>query len=114
MGFDKKNINKNGDLCKRGESSKFYCGKLMNAKCGCCVGYCGPGNGCNCKGCMAMDVEYRGLGKGLLVNREGFTAQIINAQFYCGRSVCNPDNKNQCNSCKILTSLKNTRYEGLY
>jgi len=114
--------NMKGIEAKLGASGKFYCGgKLEGNKC-CCDGNCGPTDGCNCKSCMMLDIQTRGLGKGYWVNREGFTCRKGNGgRVYCGRKTsrgfvsfyCGPDNGDNCQACRILESQLPARYQGV-
>ncbi|KAL4477348.1 hypothetical protein ABPG72_002342 [Tetrahymena utriculariae] len=76
--------NSTGHTCNIGITSKFYCGKSAGFKCNICTGTCGPMNGCNCINCMELDIKYRKLDKGALVNGEGRIAFFKNGSFYCG------------------------------
>lgn len=119
--------NKYGRAARLGESGKYYCaGKLdENIRCcGCCNGHCGPKNGCNCKGCMELDIAARQLPQHWYVNRQGATARRSkeNGRMYCGRCVlmrtlecdgyCGPDDGPNCESCAILELHLTTRYDG--
>jgi hypothetical protein len=108
--------NKFNRKARLGSSGKFYCGgELDGARCFCCNGRCGPSNGCNCSGCMLLDVQKRKLPRGWLVNRDGASARCSPqspTQFYCGRMVmannprtdgyCGPTNGEQCPACQKL------------
>ena len=68
--------NKFGRYARLGSSGKFYCGgELDGLRCTCCNGHCGPSNGCNCSGCMILDVQKKRLPPGWLVNCEGASAR---------------------------------------
>jgi len=96
-----------------GANAKFYCGGALDGQygCQCCYGACKP-NGCNCSGCMQLDLKSRNLPKGWLVNRDGCLAQYINGVFYCGRNspidlafnfgVCSPLLSPNCLACRAL------------
>lgn len=107
-----------------GKSGKYYCTGFLDDKCNCCSGKCGPDDGCNCSGCMKLDVEARGLPRKYLVNREGFTARRGNTdKFYCGRKCiigipfcdgyCGPENGPSCPSCQTLDDQSKSRYKEL-
>lgn len=108
-----------------GSTGKYYCtGRLDGNRCFCCNGSCGPTHGCNCSGCMELDIKYRRLPKGWLVNSDGFAAKKSpqTALFYCGRKVmptnnmcdgyCGPNNGPNCESCQRLDyqAAPNGRY----
>jgi uncharacterized protein YfkK (UPF0435 family) len=118
-----KQINEFSRLARLGKTGKYYCsGRLDGLKCNCCDGYCGPSTGCNCSGCMKLDIKYRGLSKGWLVNREGFVSKKSpeTELFYCGRKVmpidhhcdgfCGPNNGPNCKACTILDIQAKSRY----
>lgn len=63
---EKKNFDER--VSRIGKTGKYYCGQKMN-KCDCCNGECGPSDGCNCVGCMALDIEARKLPKWHFVNQ---------------------------------------------
>ena len=110
--------NKNGVVARLGKTGKFYCGKQLEGKC-CCDGNCGPTDGCNCKGCMALDIQTRGLEKGYWVNREGFVCRKgETGKVYCGRKnygnfYCGPDRGENCGACKTLEGQLTWRYNGV-
>ena len=55
-----KRVNSRGYEARFEKSGKYYCGKnLDGSKCKCCNGYCGPTSGCNCSGCMKLDLNSR-------------------------------------------------------
>jgi hypothetical protein len=107
-----------------GSTGKFYCGgKLDGDPCTCCNGYCGPSSGCNCSGCMLLDVQKRKLSHGWLVNCEGASARcslLEPTKFYCGRKVmtndsrtdgyCGPTSGEQCSACEKLNEQQYERY----
>ena len=77
---------------------------------------------CNCVACMKLDIEARKLGKGYLVNNEGFTARKgTTGKYYCGRKIgnsignwdgyCGPTNGDNCKPCKTLDKLGHIRYK---
>ncbi len=119
-----KTRNKFGRYARLGSSGKFYCGgELDGSRCACCNGRCGPSNGCNCSGCMLLDVQKQKLPRGWLVNREGASARCSPenpTKFYCGRMVmthdirtdgyCGPTNGEQCNACLKLNEQQYRRY----
>lgn len=119
--------NKFGREARLGESGKFYCGgRLDGLKCKCCDGSCGPTNGCNCSGCMLLDVQKKQLPRGWLVNRDGASARCSPEEptkFYCGRRVmthdvftdgyCGPTDGNQCQACFKLNE-QNRRYAQIW
>ncbi|RNA05305.1 E3 ubiquitin- ligase SINA-like 4 [Brachionus plicatilis] len=82
-----------------GKSGKYYCGQKLDGACRlgglsrrCCDGICGPADGCNCSECMMLDIKYRCLTKGWLVNKEGFRARRSQTGlFYCGRKCMEND-----------------------
>lgn len=79
--------NSKGVLARLGKNGKYYCGqRIEGPRCGCCDGYCGPINGCNCDACMMLDIELRKLPQGCLVNNQGRLAQInsTNGYYSCG------------------------------
>lgn len=110
-------------IAKLGETGKYYCGGRLDFVCNCCNGSCGPDNGCNCSGCMELDIKSRGLPKGWLVNREGYASKksIENGRFYCGRKVISSSHNCgspsllsfNCASCKKLDSQSNAGYSRL-
>jgi hypothetical protein len=80
--------NSAGNKARLGQTGKYYCGGRLDTKCGCCDGSCGPTNGCNCRACMALDLQSRQLPKGYLVNKEGRTVRRgVQDKFYCGSKV---------------------------
>jgi hypothetical protein len=101
-------VNRFGKVARLGSTGKYYCGgNLDGPRCKCCDGYCGPESGCNCSGCIELDIKARNLPKGWLVNREGFVCRKGEQnRFYCGRKVlisvqgcdgyCGPTNGPQC------------------
>jgi hypothetical protein len=100
-----------------GSSGKFYCGsKLDGPKCGCCNGYCGPTNGCNCSECMKLDVMRLGLPRGYLLNTDGKVCWKEGNHFVCNSLTYYPGNRcnegNWCNSCQNMLSVQ-ARYEDL-
>jgi len=109
--------NSRGYSARLGYTGKYYCGRSLDFTCSCCNRNCGPGNGCNCTGCMKLDIEARKLPKGFLVNREGFVCRKgTTGQFYCGRKMqtydprlcdgyCGPTNGPSCGSCRIINSI---------
>lgn len=113
-----------GRGARLGSTGKFYCtGRLDGFRCSCCNGQCGPTNGCNCSGCMLLDVQKRKLSRGWLVNSDGASARCSPEEptkFYCGRRVmthdrrtngyCGPTNGNQCDACLKLTNQQHRRY----
>jgi len=118
----------NGSKARLGSNGKFYCGNPLDGRmCGCCDGYCGPVDGCNCSGCMELDLKLRKLPKGWLVNSDGFpsTKCLDNGVFYCGRRViidvlecdgfCGPIDGPNCLACQKLHSQSNHngRYSNL-
>ncbi|CAF1294118.1 unnamed protein product [Rotaria magnacalcarata] len=119
-------VNKYGRAATIGVTGKYYCGDYLDViRCSCCDGRCGPGNGCNCSGCMELDIENRRLPKGTLVNRDGAPAsrsRIDGKTFYCGRPVlrrtnycdgyCGPNNGPQCYACQALNE-QTPRYKTL-
>jgi hypothetical protein len=99
--------NERGRWARLGETGKFYCGgKLEGPFCQCCDGNCGPGNGCNCQGCMKLDLQAKRLPKGYLMNREGFPCAIgENGVPFCRRKVGDTaycDTLSVCMACNIL------------
>ena len=110
-----------GRTARVGASGKYYCGGPLNTNCGCCDGSCGPTTGCNCSGCMELDLAARCLPSGYLVNKEGRVAKLSsNGNVYCGSKVmngvpgcdgwCGPNSGPQCSSCRILQSQWSERY----
>ena len=63
-------VNSAGKNARLGSTGKYYCQGRLEGNC-CCNGYCGPTNGCNCRACMQLDIETRGLPPGFWVNNEG-------------------------------------------
>ena len=113
--------NANGHIARLGSTGKYYCGMTLDGqRCGCCDGYCGPTNGCNCSACMKLDVGRRWLPPGWLVNRDGCPARKSQGIFYCGRRVlvgvvncdgyCGPTNGPNCVACQILQQQVGGRY----
>ena len=96
-----------------GKTGKYYCGKKM-AKCDCCNGVCGPTNGCNCVGCMSLDIESRKLPKWHFVNQEGATCKLTEGVVYCGRWLeemkahCAPEGGPNCIACRNLENKLKT------
>lgn len=119
--------NKFNRYARLGSTGKFYCrGQLDGPRCTCCDGQCGPTNGCNCSGCMLLDIHTRKLPPGWLVNREGAAARcsrVVPSKFYCGRRVmtddpttdgyCGPNNGQQCIACQRLNEQRPGRYKEL-
>jgi hypothetical protein len=113
-------VNSRGFPARIGSVPKYYCGNKTEVHCGCtCDGLCGSGDGCNCAACMELDLKARGLGKNCLVNKDGFTAMLIDSKFYCGRKLksvfhgssnCEPTATTNCIACKSL----DTSAKGLY
>ena len=117
-------FNKFGRYARLGTTGKFYCGgELDGFRCFCCNGQCGPSNGCNCSGCMLLDVQKRQLPRGWLVNFDGASARLSREEptkFYCGRLVlmhdkrshgyCGPTNGEQCTACRKLNEQQHQRY----
>lgn len=108
--------NDRGDYARLGATGKYYCGKKLEKRCGCCDGNCGINAGCNCNACMKLDLKARNLPKGWLVNRDGFVSRKgLTGQYYCGRKVllsdswcdgwCGPTNGPSCDACKTLDKL---------
>ena len=73
---------------------------------------------------MKLDLKSRMLPKGYLINRMGHTVRRGDAgNFYCGCKVmvgarncdgwCGPTNGPQCDSCRIIQGLSQTRYLSL-
>jgi len=102
-----KQVNRFGSYARLGSNGKYYCGKRLDGPdCVCCDGYCGTHSGCNCSGCMELDIRYRCLTSGWLVNRDGYVARKRGDSFYCGRRVldgvlncdgyCGPSDGPQC------------------
>ncbi|CAF1087659.1 unnamed protein product [Adineta steineri] len=120
--------NKFGRKARLGISGKFYCGgQLDGLRCLCCNGKCGLSTGCNCSGCMLLDVKKRNLSYGWLVNRDGASARCSPQEptkFYCGRMVmthnirtdgyCGPTNGEQCKACQKLSEQQHNRYAGIW
>jgi len=116
-------VNSRGYPARIGSVSKYYCGFKTEVHCGCtCDGHCGPGDGCNCAACMELDIQSRKLGKGNLVNKDGFTAILIDSKFYCGRRIkgvfsansnCEPASTSNCNACKSLDRSSKGLYKDL-
>jgi len=107
-----------------GATGKYYCGQRLNGSCGCCNGYCGPSDGCNCQSCMQLDVAARVLPKGYLVNKEGRTARAGSTSlWYCGAKVmsgvpgcdgwCGPNDGISCAACQRLQAQLNTIYSAI-
>ena len=117
-----------GRVARLGASGKFYCGgQLDGFRCRCCNGQCGPGTGCNCSGCMLLDVQKRQLPRGWLVNREGAPARCgtdAPGVFYCGRRVltdnprtdgyCGPTSGDHCAACEKLNEQQQRRYGSVW
>lgn len=97
-----------------GSTSKYYCGKDIGFKCGCCNG-CGPTDGDNCVACMILDVKTKNLPKGYLVNKFGATSILKGDVFICGRRLsiknrCGEDHF-LCSGCDSLTRNKNNYFK---
>lgn len=108
-----------------GMTGKFYCGgQLDGSRCRCCNGICGPVSGCNCSACMILDVTSRNLPRGWLVNQQGAPCVRRNEHFFCGRVStyteddkilrCNLDDKEQCDSCKVISKQYDRRYSSVW
>ena len=118
----KATTNSQGRKARLGSSGKFYCGGKLNGSCTCCNGNCGPGNGCNCGPCMALDIKARKLAKGYWVNRDGATCRRgQTGHVYCGRKMnisgsdgyCGPTDGPNCQACIRLESMLSSRYNGV-
>ncbi|CAF0973973.1 unnamed protein product [Adineta ricciae] len=123
-----KTLNKFGLHTRLGSTGKFYCGgQLDGGQCSCCNKRCGLSNGCNCSGCMLLDVQKRRLPYGWFVNRDGAAtrcSEMEPTKFYCGRMVmknnpttdgyCGPDNGEQCEACRILNEQRHSRYAQIW
>lgn len=109
---------------KLGTTGKFYCGKRLDIDCGCCNGYCGPTNGCNCSHCQKLDIQFRRLGPGFYVNSQGAMSyrdsSTFSSTFYCMRISefprqqnvsCDGVSQNTCRSCRGLNSAWNASDE---
>ena len=104
----KKNIL--GRKARLGTTGKWYCGGKH--ACGHTDGGCGPTNGCNCIPCHDLDIKYRRLPNGYLVNLDGNLARRSKEtnKIYCGTPArlmmsdgyCGPTNGPQCGACKCL------------
>ena len=108
-------------VSKIGYSGKYYCSKPLDGpSCKCCDKTCGYSTGCNCSGCMELDIKYRRLPQGWLVNREGYASKqsIKDGNFFCGRKVKQYSQTGFCVSddpfkpCSILNSQ--TSEDGRY
>ena len=109
-----------------GATGKYYCGGNLNGPCSCCDGACGTGNGCNCLGCMRLDVTARKLPRNWFVNREGFACRRgrEGRHFFCGRKVmegeygcdgyCGPTDGPNCYACRKIDEQYNTRYAAVW
>lgn len=119
--------NKAGLEARLGSTGKYYCTGKLNGLChkngtrGCCDGYCGPSNGCNCRACMELDIESRRLPKGYWVNRAGMKCtKAADGKIYCGTrhpwhygKHCDPTEGMQCSACESLEFQLADRYYGL-
>ena len=103
-----------------GNTGKFYCRGYMTSECDCCSSECGPKDGCNCTSCMELDIQFRNLPKGWLVNRAGYASKRspTDGKYFCGRRV-NPDSvfficksTDQCSYCERLN--KQIKNDGRY
>lgn len=117
-------INAAGRKSRIGITGKYYCnGALGEFKCTCCDGTCGPKNGCNCKHCMALDIQTRRLPMNHLVNREGVICRrnIETDRFYCGRfisqdgnEICGPVYGPSCRACLRVNLQAYSRYGNVW
>lgn len=119
--------NRAGREAKLGESGKYYCRGRLNGPChnngwsGCCDGYCGPTNGCNCRACMELDIDSRKLPKEYWINRTGMICtKGGDGKVHCGRKLywgnsgqCEPIQGQQCGGCESLQFQLAERYQGL-
>lgn len=111
--------NDKGNTARLGVSGVFYCLGKLEGNC-CCIGICGPTNGCPCASCLKLTIKARNLETGYYVNREGATCKKVNGKIYCGRyfrkialghdGYCGPSVGPQCDACQILDGLLLTRY----
>ena len=99
---------KNGTIhTSLGTTGKFYCGKKLDFRCGCCNGNCGPTNGCNCTSCQALDIQFQKLSSGYYVNSAGVVSfrDRQSETFCCMRKergdICNGTGF-VCENCKGL------------
>ena len=114
--------NSSGRWARLGETGKYYCVGSLETPCDCCDGDCGPGNGCNCRSCMELDVAARKLPRNYYVNREGAICRKSpeTGLYYCGRrnmgdvggcdGWCGPTNGPHCRACRIMQYQADTRY----
>jgi hypothetical protein len=115
-----KTTNEFGKTSRLGATGKYYCGGKLTVKCGCCDGYCGTTDGCNCSACMKLDISARNLPKGYYVNKEGFACRLSQRKMYCGRKVmnksifcdgyCGPTDGPNCFACQVLQNLLSINY----
>ncbi|CAF1092464.1 unnamed protein product [Brachionus calyciflorus] len=123
--IDTKINSKNKKKARLGATGKYYCGAQLDDFCSCCDGFCGTKSGCNCSGCMELDIRFRLLPKGWLVNRDGFAAKKSSetGKTYCGRKnmmgvplcdgYCGPNNGPNCPACQKLDEQVKRRYSKL-
>ena len=50
-------VNREGGVCRKGETGSFYCGKKVLIGVAFCDGYCGPTNGPTCVSCKTMNIQ---------------------------------------------------------
>lgn len=100
-------LNRDRNIARLGVNGKYYCGGRNNTCKECCGGVCGPYDGCNCTGCMELDVKTRKLPKGYLVNREGrICRRYENGTVFCGCrggvGVCSFESGESCKACEKM------------
>ena len=109
--------NRSGRVARLGSNGKYYCGGNMDYPCGCCTN-CGPMSGCNCLGCLKLDIELRCLPAGYYVSKTGIICKSTKKGIYCGSKnvenvqgndgFCGPEFGSRCEACRVVQ--KNYRF----
>lgn len=108
-------LNRDSNRARLGVNGKYYCGGRNNTCKECCGGVCGPFEGCNCAGCMELDVKARKLPRGYLVNGEGrICRRYENGTVFCGcrgrNGVCSFESGESCEACGKMQR----KWDGIY
>ena len=100
----------------------YFCGKINNIKCSCCVNKkCSP-NGELCINCMKKNLKLHGLKKHYLINKSGKACKYSHGSFHCNskfeeikqdkggnfyksEKICKGEYI--CDACKYITKLMN-------
>jgi hypothetical protein len=110
---------------------KSYCGGPLEDHCACCDGRCEPADGCNCSGCMLLDLQMHrnkfDIRQESYINKRGYITQRHPedyTKFYCGFKIdendlnswdfCWPNNGGQCAGCSSFNELVATRYAWIW